>query len=214
MKQIRSLPRQQRPREKLLKNGPESLSLAELISVILITGNKNYSVLTLAAKIAKILKKSSNITPDIKSQLNLGPTKISQIQAVIEISRRLNQASQPIVVTKAEQIYALSSEIASSAKEILLCFYFNARGELLKKEIVAIGTYNKANLLPGEIFYLVKELPVFSIILVHNHPSGDLEPSTNDLRFTRRIKLAGDILGVKLLDHLIVTPNGWKKIPL
>ena len=102
----------------------------------------------------------------------------------------------------------------SQDKESVLCFYLNARGELLKKELIAVGMLNRASLLPREIFSLIKELPVAAIILVHNHPSGNLSPSKEDILFTKRVKTAADILGIQLLDHLIVSKNGWKKIPI
>lgn len=206
MKSIKSLPQSLRPREKLLKFGPESLSLIELISVILITGNKNFRVHELAKKIAKLNK----ISKESLSTLNIGATKTSQILSAIEISHRLNNNTQKII--SPDQIYAHSFEIIKPNQESLLCFYLNGRDELIKKEVVAVGPLNKVNLLPREIFSQIKELPVTSIILVHNHPSEILEPSKEDLLFTKRVQKSADLLGIKLLDHLIVTSKGWKRI--
>lgn len=220
VKRIKSIPRELRPREKLLKLGVEALTLAELIAVILTTGTRSQSVLALSTQISKIIldkKKRNNrrdklgVTKEDLQKIGIGPHKISQVLAAQEISARIS-LKEEVKITSPEAVYASSLEIINNEKESLLCFYINARGELLKKEIVAVGSLNKASVLPREIFVYMRELPVASIILVHNHPSGNLEPSIDDILFTKRVKKAGDILGVALLDHLIVTNSGWKKI--
>lgn len=213
MRRIKSLPLSLRPREKLLKYGAEALTVEELFSVILITGTKNAPVSQLVNKVTKLLKKDA-LSKNSLHLSGFGPTKIAQIVAVLELSKRLHIKNQTVTITKAAQVFALSTDIIHENKESLMCLYLNARGELLKKEVMAVGSLNKVNVLPREIFSVVKDLPVASIILVHNHPSGILEASEEDLLFTKRVKLAGDILGVKLLDHLIVSPQGWKKIPI
>jgi len=213
MRRIRSLPNFLRPREKLINQGPSSLSLVELLCVILNTGTKTHPVHIIASRVAKLLNKSEDITIASLKALGVGQSKAAQLIAVIEIAKR-NQNSKPVALTSPDHIYAHAYEILNEDKEIMLCFYLNARGELLKKERLAVGSLNKVNLLPCEIFHLVKQLPVASIILVHNHPSGSIEPSKQDILFTQRVKRAADILGITLLDHLIVTKDGWKQIPL
>ncbi len=211
MKNIRSLPPSLRPREKLLKRGAQALTTEELICVLLVTGTKKHSVSNFSEKIAKLLIKPDGITRENLSLLRAGPTKNAQILAILELTRRLQNRSD-VKFTSPEQVFANSYNIIHQDKEMLVCFYLNANSELLKKEIVAIGSINRANLLPREIFSLIKELPVAAIILVHNHPSGSLEPSREDILFTKRVKRAGELLGVALLDHLIVSPKGWKRI--
>lgn len=210
MKLITSLPLSLRPREKLLKQGVDALSLEELISVILVTGTSKTPVSTLSSKISFVTR-NKNFTKDDLTKIGIGSSKTAQILAARELGKRL-LIPDAAVFTSPEQIYANSHDIIKKNKESLLCFYLNARGELLKKELVAVGSLNKVHLLPREIFILIKELPVASIILVHNHPSGTLEPSIEDIRFTHRVKLAADILGISLLDHLIVSEAGWKRI--
>ncbi len=214
MRRIKSLPLSLRPREKLLKYGAESLTIEELISTILITGTRNQPVTKIASKIATLRGKHKPVTKDVLLVLNIGLSKTAQTLALLELGKRLEKKNTVVTITKAEQVYALAYEIISATKESLLCFYLNARGELIKKETVAIGSLNRANLLPREIFSVIKDLPVASIILVHNHPSGNLEPSRDDLLFTERVKQAGDILGVNLLDHLIISAAGWKRIKI
>ncbi|MEK7526043.1 MAG: DNA repair protein RadC [Patescibacteria group bacterium] len=211
MRKIKSLPISLRPREKLLKYGPDALTTQELIAAILVTGTKSESVSILAKKITKILKHHQELSKKDLEKIGLGKSKIAQILASLELSKRLKD-DQPTSITTPEQIYAQSQEIINSGKETLLCFYLNARGEILKKEIIAVGSVNGANALPREIYSYIKELPITDIILVHNHPSGILEPSKTDIVFTKRVDLAGKILGINLLDHLIVSPKGWKQI--
>lgn len=213
MKRIKSLPPSLRPREKLLKYGVQALTLEELISVILVTGTKTFSVSKISTQIGQKLSKKNLLSKEILLNMKLGPSKTAQLLAVIEVAQRLLPIKQTLAITKIEEVVALSFEIAQAQKEMLICFYLNARSELLKKEVVVIGSLNKANLLPREIFSLIRELPIAGIILVHNHPSGNLDPSNEDLVFTKRVKESGEILGVKLLDHIIVSTKGWKKVP-
>jgi len=210
MRRIKSLPVNLRPRERLIKYGPEVLNFEELLAVILITGNKLLPLSQITAKISTLIQKNNNPKDELL-KLKIGQSKTAQILATLEIGKRL--FNQNIVILNSDkQIFALSYEIINQEKESVLCFYLNGRGELLQKELIAVGSLNKANLLPRDIFSLIKNLPITSIILVHNHPSGNLEPSKDDLFFTKRIKLAGDLIGIKLLNHYIVSQNGWNKI--
>ena len=210
MRKIKSLPVNLRPRERLIKYGPEVLNFEELLAVILITGNKLLPLSQITAKISTLIQKNNNPKDELL-KLKIGQSKTAQILATLEIGKRLfNQ--NIIILNSDKQIFALSYEIINQEKESVLCFYLNGRGELLQKELIAVGSLNKANLLPRDIFSLIKNLPITSIILVHNHPSGNLEPSKDDLFFTKRIKLAGDLIGIKLLNHYIISQNGWNKI--
>jgi DNA repair protein RadC len=193
-----------------MKYGADILNLEELLAVILITGNKLLPLSQISTKISNIIKKNNNPKDELL-KLKIGQSKTAQILATLEIGKRL--FSQNITTIKSDkQVFGLSYEIINKEKESVLCFYLNGRGELLQKELIAIGSLNKANLLPRDIFTLIKNLPIVSIILVHNHPSGNLDPSKEDLIFTRRIKLAGDLIGIKLLNHYIISQNGWNKI--
>jgi len=211
VRKIQSLPLSLRPREKILKRGPQSLSTQELFAVIMNTGTKKHNVSTIATKVCHLIEQTTDISKEHITSLELGDYKTAQILAVIELAKRIKNP-QVLTFTSASQVYANSYEIIDKDKEYVLCFYLNARGELLQKETIAVGSLNRASLLPREIFSLVKELPVAAIILVHNHPSGDLSPSQDDILFTKRVKAAADILGIQLLDHLIVAKSGWKKI--
>jgi len=209
MRKIKSLPLDLRPRERLLKYGPEVLNLEELLAVILITGNKILSLSQISNKVSFLIKKHN--LKDELLKLKIGQSKTAQILATVELGKRL--FGQDIITLNSDkQILGLSYEIINQQKESILCFYLNGRGEIIQKELVAVGSLNQANILPKDIFNLIKNLPITSIVLVHNHPSGNLKPSKEDLFFTKRIKLAGDILGIKLLGHYIVSHKGCRKI--
>jgi DNA repair protein RadC len=103
-------------------------------------------------------------------------------------------------------------DIAHSTREHVVVFYFDGRGALVHREIISTGTHNTSRLVPKEIFHPIKAFPVDAIILAHNHPSGYLEASKEDILFTTRVRHAAEILGITLLDHLIITATGWKQI--
>jgi DNA repair protein RadC len=222
MKKMKSIPKDLRPRERLLQSGAEGLTLDELIAVILTTGSRSESVLNISRRIAKVVKQKRNknyegeshkITKADLISIGIGPHKASQVLAAQEFGIRCLEKNS-VLLTSPEVVFANSQEIVNSDKESLLCFFLNARGELLLKEVMAVGALNKVSVLPREIYSRVRNLPVASIILVHNHPSGNLDPSTDDILFTKRMKKAGEILGVTLLDHLIVTQGGWSRIKM
>lgn len=213
MSKIKSLPPSQRPREKIMKSGAEALSYEELLAVILNTGTRKLDVHHIAKKLKKLLLDGKRPTRDSLMTLEIGRFKTAQMLALLEILHRTH-APTSITVTKPEQVFALAREIISDERESILCLYLNARGELIEKQVLAVGSLNRASLLPREIFSLIKDLPIAGIILAHNHPSGDLTPSQDDIVFTRRVRSAGEILGVSLLDHLVVGRSGWRRIEI
>lgn len=211
VRHIHSLPASQRPREKLLKSGVEALSLEEHLCVLFGSGTKQMPVMMIAKRVAKLLRKNTQPTLTQLRDLGIGQIKALQLLSSLSISTTLH-AEQIYRPKNPTQIYALCQDIVAQDREYVLAFYFNARHELLKREMLAIGTHNAALLLPREIFACIKELPVTAIILANNHPSGVLEASEADQLFTERVHQAGEIVGVEILDHLIVTKTGWKQV--
>ena len=165
----------------------------------------------IAKRVAKLLRKNTQPTLTQLRDLGIGQIKALQLLSSLSISTTLH-AEQIYRPKNPTQIYALCQDIVAQDREYVLAFYFNARHELLKREMLAIGTHNAALLLPREIFACIKELPVTAIILANNHPSGVLEASEADQLFTERVHQAGEIVGVEILDHLIVTKTGWKQV--
>lgn len=202
------MPISQRPREKALSVGFANLSNAELIAILLGTGNGKHSVLDLA-KI--ILKKHPLDTWTEKLPQNLGPAKTIQVGAALEIGRRifaLPQLDKVLVRNNTESLSQLA-DIASKKQEYLVALYLNARQELIKKEIISIGNLNSNLVQPRDILAPALQLPCQSVILAHNHPSGDPHPSENDIKFTARLQKACEALGIILIDHLIICSKNY-----
>lgn len=210
-RKINSIPTPLRPREKLLARGPTSLSLKELLVTLFITGSKSKSVTQLATVLEKIYLSGKIPDKQVIEKLSFGPAKTAQILSLFELIIRYKEPKRS-VAHSGDHIYLQSQDILSDQKETLVCFYLNARGEILNRETIAVGNLNTVRVLPVEIFHVIRDMPVASIILVHNHPSGELDPSREDILFTKRVEKAAEILGITLLDHLIITRSGWKAV--
>jgi len=209
---IKDLPKDERPREKLIKKGPNTLKLEELLAILLRTGTKNKDVLKLAEDILSRYNKEKlkSITyEELRNIYGVGPTKAVQILAAIEIGRRFFKPKEEkeIYIHSPKDVLKQTSHLKENKKENFVVLYLDARNKLILKETVSIGTINASLVHPREVFEpAIKELAV-QIILVHNHPSGDPEPSEGDLVMTKRLLEAGKILGIEVIDHIIVAKN-------
>ena len=209
---IKDLPKYERPREKLIKKGASALKLDELLAILLRTGTKNKDVLKLAKDIA--LKYNNNKLKNIgfeelRNIYGVGPTKAVQILAAIELGKRLfkQKDEKEIYIHSPKDVLKQTSHLQENKKENFVVLYLDARNKLILKETVSIGTINASLVHPREVFEpAIKELAV-QIILVHNHPSGDPEPSEDDLVMTKRLVEAGKILGIDVIDHIIISKN-------
>jgi DNA repair protein RadC len=203
-----------RPREKFFAYGPEYLRDEELIALIINSGTKDKDVLMISAEIVKkfpltVLPRVT--TKEMAQQKGLGPSKIARLRAVGELGRRMF-VTNLLSVKKVETVEAViqeSQEIIEKSQEYLLALYMNTRNELLKKEIIGIGSLNINIIQPREIFGPAINIACNSIIIAHNHPSGDPTPSPSDIEFTEQVKSACDILGYEFLDHVIVGSTGF-----
>ena len=212
MVKIKQLPMHQRPREKLIEKGPSGLSDAELLAIILRTGIKGRSAIQLADELLikiplnKIL--SSNLH-DFKQIKGLGTAKITQLIAAVELAKRAKESPTEVALTNPERVANLLADYKTKKKEYFLAIYLNARHFLLHKEIVSIGHLTGSLVHPREVFAPAFKNSAVSVILAHNHPSGDPTPSPDDIQLTQRIIDAGKILDISILDHIIVTKNDW-----
>ncbi len=209
---IKDIPKVDRPREKFLKKGPDSLSKSELLAILLGSGIKGKNVKELAAQIirkfgAKFLDLTVNDLLEIKG---IGQVKALQIISALELVKRFYLDSSPKekVITSAQNVVSLSSDLVDKKKEYLVCFYLNARNVLLKKEIISIGILDKSLVHPREIFGLAVELRAAGVILVHNHPSGNPPPREDDKEIVNRIIEAGKIMGINVIDFIIIAEQG------
>ncbi len=216
---IKDLPKEERPYEKLELYGPEMLSSAELMAIIIRTGTKTETSVEVAQK---ILKKYSDdngmafmhdITLDeLKAIKGIGRVKAIQLKAVFELGKRMAiyRNTNKITITSPCDVSMLVMEDMRYLKqEHFNIIMLNTKNHVLKKEAIAIGTLNSAIVHPRDVFCKPIRNKCASIILVHNHPSGDPSPSKQDVDITNRLVEAGKILGIDVLDHIIIGDGNY-----
>ena len=210
MKKIKELPEFSRPREKLKEKGAEALSNTELIAILLGSGNKDHDVMTLASKVAKLLSDNNGkLTLDALSNLDgIGLAKASQILAGFELARR-HIVKESIKITETKDVLPLISDISNKQQEYFICISLNGANELIEKRIVTVGLLDKSQVHPREVFADVITDRAASVIFAHNHPSGELNPSNSDLKIHEQLTEAAKILGIKVLDHIIVSKREY-----
>ena len=211
---IHDLPRIERPREKLLKYGAGRLSDPELIAVILRTGKRGESVLNLARRLlktAQFSKLSEISAQNLRAISGIGSAKACELLAAIELGKRLFQNKKITIaqLLKPQDVFDHLKDIRESKKEHFVVFFLDSRNQQIHREIISVGTINASLVHPREVFEpAVKHLAV-QVILCHNHPSGDLEPSEEDLTVNKRLTESGKLLGIEVLDHIIVTKDSF-----
>ena len=210
MKKIKELPEFSRPREKLKEKGAEALSDTELIAILLGSGNKDHDVMTLASKVAKLLSDNNGkLTLDALSNLDgIGLAKASQILAGFELARR-HIVKESIKITETKDVLPLISDISNKQQEYFICISLNGANDVIEKRIVTVGLLDKSQVHPREVFADVITDRAASVIFAHNHPSGELNPSNSDLKIHEQLTEAAKILGIKVLDHIIVSKREY-----
>ena len=203
-----------RPREKLQAKGAESLSDYELLMAIIGSGNAQADVTKIARDVQKLLKeKGSALTyDDLLDIKSLGPAKATQIMAGFELWRRQFEVSErPITDSPGKAVEQLS-DIRTKQQEYFVCLTLDGANRLIAKRVISIGTLTSSLVHPREVFSDAITDRAASIIVAHNHPSGNLQPSGADRAVTERLREAGELLGVTLLDHLIITKDSFVKL--
>ncbi len=214
---MRELPGSERPYERCEKYGPEVLSDAELLAVVLRTGNRDCSALQLAQKILcmgqqGLLNLYQVTVEDLKKLPGIGRVKAIQLKCVAELSKRIASACyrRVLQVDDPETLAGYYMErFRHESTEKLLLAMFDARNHLLKDEVLSTGTVNASLVSPREIFRRALQYQAVHIILLHNHPGGDPTPSGEDLRVTQRVQEAGKLVGIPLTDHIIIGDNQY-----
>lgn len=206
---VKLLPKSQRPRERLILRGAESLTTQELLAVILGSGSRNRNVLGLAQYILRGF--GTKNLPSIKyNELRrvrgLGQAKACAILASVELGKRIfdKNINSPVLVENTDDVLSLVSDLRLKKKEYIIALLLNSRNELIAKEEIAVGGSNANFLSPSDLFRPALEHNASQIIIVHNHPSGRSDPSPDDLKLTARFLEAGKILGIPLLDHVVI----------
>ncbi len=212
MPKIKDMPKIDRPRERFLQKGADALSKSDLLAILLGSGIKGKNVRQLSENIIKKFGKNFlNITVDDLLEISgIGQAKALQIASAVSLVKRFydEDKTNEIVIKNSQDVLSLTYDLRDKKKEHLVCLYLNARNVLLKKEIVSVGLLDKALLHPREIFYPATELNAASVILVHNHPSGDSSPSEKDNQIIEKIVQAGEIMGIPVIDFIIISTNG------
>ncbi len=212
MAKIKDIPKIDRPRERFLKKGPEALSKSDLLAILLGSGIKGTNVQQLSQQIIKKFGKDFlNITVDDLQEISgIGQAKALQIASAISLVKRFytDDQTNEIKISSSQDVISLTYDLRDKKKEHLVCLYLNARNVLLKKEVISIGLLDKTLLHPREIFYPATELNAASVILVHNHPSGDSTPSEKDVEIVEKIAQAGEIMGISVIDFVIISEKG------
>ena len=211
MPKIKDIPKIDRPREKFLQKGADALSKSDLLAILLGSGIKGKNVRQLSENIIKKFgKKFLNITvSDLLKISGIGPAKALQIVSAISLVKRFyaDEKTNEKIIKNSQDVLSLTYDLRDKKKEHLVCLYLNARNSLLKKEIISVGLLDKALFHPREIFYPATELNSASLILIHNHPSGDSSPSEKDNQIVEKIVQAGEIMGIPIIDFIIVSEN-------
>ena len=198
-----------KPREKLEKKGVKALSDKELVMILIGKGSNGHTIEEVAEKVLKVLDKGSEpLLTDLKYISGMGQAKATAVLAALELGRRRPNRKTK-VIRRPEDIWNEVKHYAERNQEQLLVLSFNGAGELLGIHVATVGLVDKVVMHPREIFAeAIKERAV-SVVIVHNHPSGQLSPSQADRILTKRISTAGKLLGIKVLDHLIISTSGY-----
>lgn len=218
MQKIKDLPEDERPMEKFVNKGAFSVSDAELLAIILRSGTKDVSAVTLAAQILKhseqgIIGINNLSIEELLKIKGIGRVKAIQIKAIGELSRRLSKAglnvrtknfNSPELIAK----YYME-DLRYLKQEQLIVIYLDTKSKFIKDEVITKGTVNMSVVSPREIFINAVRFEAVNIILLHNHPSGDPTPGEHDILATERVRQAGELIGISLIDHIIIGDNKY-----
>lgn len=208
---VRDLPPAERPRERLIQLGAEALSAQEILALILGRGVKGESVMVTAQKLLSKFGSLQGIADSSVEELSeingIGPAKATQLKAAFELSRRLEGApreGKAQVKSPEDVVGAVGGRLKGKKREHFLTLLLDTRNRLIRVATVSMGSLDSSIVHPREVFKEAISASAASVIFVHNHPSGDAEPSEDDIELTRRLVEAGKVLGIVVLDHVIV----------
>ncbi len=206
---VKDLPAHKRPREQLVSAGPSHISTQSLLAILLGTGTKKHNSLSLARKILRsfsLAELAQISVTELVEISGVGNAKACRVVAGFELAHRVHdRESRTRLVSNPEEVLREVGEIARYRQEHIVVLYLNSRYHLLKKRTVAIGSTNASLIHPRDVFAPALSVPATQIVLAHNHPSGESDPSEADLKFTERIAAAGELLGIEVVDHIVVS---------
>ncbi|QQR77765.1 MAG: DNA repair protein RadC [Candidatus Moraniibacteriota bacterium] len=219
MPRIKNLPKHEQPREKLIERGVGNLRDSELMAILLGTGITGKNVVRVSEEILARYPKKKLLALDygkLSEVKGIGQAKACLLLAAFELTKRalaVEDNSLPIIDSARDAVAQLQ-ELRTAKKEHFIALYLNARNQLVHKELISIGTLNASLVHPREVFKPAVDCLAAGIIVAHNHPSGSLEPSFEDIEVTKRLFRAGKVLDIRVIDHIIVATAGWKVIAI
>jgi len=210
-RKVKELELLDRPREKLIKYGPERLSSEELLAVILGSGTRKETVLNIAARLIRKFPGETLAEVDFAKlrSSDIGRSKACMLVASFELSRRLIGGKEASLLLSPRDVWDRMTDLRGEKKEYFAAFFLNVKNQEIRRAVISIGTLSANLVHPREVFEPAIRENAAHIIVSHNHPSGNLDPSDEDIRVTRRLAEAGKILGIDLLDHVIVSLHGF-----
>lgn len=219
MYMIREMPNNQRPRERLREQGVQALSAEELLSILIRTGHKDRSVVDLSKDVLYHLESIDDLKrisfEELLSIKGIKSAKASTIIAAVELGRRLAETPRTdrMKITSPVDVYRrLSPRLSHLEQEHFVCLYLNTKSELIKEELLFIGTINQTVIHPREIYGRALRLSSSALIFVHNHPTGDSTPSSADVSATKQLQKSGELMGINVVDHIIIGKNEFYSI--
>ncbi|MFF2910860.1 MULTISPECIES: DNA repair protein RadC [Bacillales] len=213
---LRDLPHEERPRERMMHYGAESLSQAELLAILLRTGTHQESAIHVAQRILSqvgSLRQLADLSIKEMTEIKgIGPAKAVQLKAGIELGRRManSRLTEPVIIRSPQDAAEiLTEQLRYLQKEHFVCLFLNTKNHVIAQETLSMGSLNASIVHPREVFRAAIKCSSASIICAHNHPSGDPTPSPEDIALTGRLLRAGEIVGIDVLDHLIIGDKGF-----
>jgi len=213
---LRDLPHEERPRERMMQYGAESLSQAELLAILLRTGTQRESAIGIAQRMLSQsggLRQLADLSiKELTAIKGIGPAKAIQLKAGIELGRRManSRLNDPVTIRSPHDAAdILTEQLRYLQKEHFVCLFLNTKNHVIAQETLSMGSLNASIVHPREVFRAAIKSSSASIICAHNHPSGDPTPSPEDIALTSRLIQAGEIVGIDVLDHLIIGDSSF-----
>lgn len=213
--QISQIHKADRPRERLARYGASRLKDAELLAIILGSGTEGLSAIDLAKVLLKGWKDGNlqdATVHDLLEVKGVGVAKACEIVACFELGRRFLAEKKRSILLSPNDVWGRMEDIRGHMKEHVVVFFLDSRSQEILREIVSVGTLNESLIHPREVFEQAIKQSAAAIIVAHNHPSGDPEPSKDDIEMTDRLVKAGRLLDIEVIDHVIVTKTSWRSI--